>query len=282
MLSHINKLCILFSDYLDRFLTDIPTPTLKPKTVDAYIWVTESHIKPNLGHLTLTQLRLDHLQNLYTKKLEEGLSKRTVQHMHAVIRQSLNQALKWDLIVRNPARVVIPPTTDKKPPKTFPSEEAKQFLEKVEDHRWYPIYVLAITTGIRQGEILGLHWEDVDLEKGSLSVRHTIQLLQGRIIEGEPKSAGSRRTIALPEYTVAVLLLHQEKTVMEKGLLFTTSSGKPVSPRNLSRHFHQVLDRTGLPKIRFHDLWHTAATLLLKEKIHPKIVLEMLVIQRFR
>lgn len=267
---------ILFSEYLDRFLTDIATPTLKPKTVDAYRWLIESHIKPNLGHLTLTQLRPDHLQNLYTKKLEEGLSKRTVQHMHAVIRRSLNQALKWDLIGRNPATVVTAPTPDRRPPKTFSSDQAKQFLESVEDHRWYPIYVLAITTGMRQGEILGLHWEDVDLNSGNLAVRRTIQLLQGRIIEGEPKSAGSRRTIALPNYTVAVLLLHQERTGKDKGLLFTTSSGKPVSPRNLSRHFHQALDRTGLPKIRFHDLRHTAATLLLKEKVHPKIVQEML------
>jgi len=267
---------ILFSDYLDRFLTDIATPSLRPKTVDAYRWLIESHIKPNLGHHTLSQIRPDHLQNLYTKKLDEGLSKRTVQHMHAVIRRSLNQALKWELIVRNPASVVTAPTPDKKPPKTFTSDQAKQFLESVEDHRWYPIYVLAITTGMRQGEILGLHWEDVDLAKGNLAVRHTIQLLQGRIIEGEPKSAGSRRTIALPEYTVAVLLLHQEKTGKDEGLLFTTSSGRPVSPRNLTRHFHLALDKAGLPKIRFHDLRHTAATLLLKENVHPKIVQEML------
>lgn len=136
--------------------------------------------------------------------------------------------------------------------------------------------MLAITTGIRQGEILGLHWEDVDLDKGDLAVRHTIQLLQGRIIEGEPKSAASRRTIALSDYTVAVLMQHKEKISKDEGLLFTTSSGRAVSPRNLLRHFHQVLDRTGLPKIRFHDLRHTAATLLLKENVHPKIVQEML------
>ena len=226
----------------------------------AYYIVRE--LEPN-RHLTLTQLRPEHLQNLYTKKLDDGLSKRTVQHMHAVIRRSLNQALKWDLIVRNPARVVSAPTPDKKPPKTFSSEQAKQFLESVEEHRWYPIYVLAITTGMRQGEILGLHWEDVDLEKGNLDVRHTIQLLQGRIIEGEPKSAGSRRTIALPEYTVAVLMLHKKKTGKDEGLLFTTSYGRLVSPRNLLRHFHLALERAGLPRIRFHDLRHTAATLHL-------------------
>lgn len=111
-----------------------------------------------------------------------------------------------------------------------------------------PVNILAITTGMRQDEILGLQWEDVDLEKGNLAVRHAIQLLQARITVGDPKSAGSRRTIARPKYTVAVLLLHQEKTGKDKGLLFTISSGKPVSPCNLSRHIHQVLDRTGLPK----------------------------------
>lgn len=124
--------------------------------------------------------------------------------------------------------------------------------------------------------LLGLHWEDVDLDSGNLAVRSTIQLLQGWIIEGEPKSAGSRRTIALPEFTVVVLLLHQDRTSKDEGQLFTTSSGKLVSPRNLSWHFHQVLDRTGFLRIRFHDLRHTAATLPLKEKVHPKIVQEML------
>ena len=267
---------IQFGDYLDRFLKDVAVPTLRPKTVDSYRWLIERHIKPNLGHIELTKLRPDHLQSLYSKKLEEGLSKRSVQHMHAVIRRSLDQAMKWDLIYRNPASLVTAPTPDKKPPKTFSKSQAKTFLESVREHRWYPIYVLAITTGMRQGEILGLRWEDVDLDSGNLSVNHTVQNLGGKIIEGTPKTAGSRRTIALPGYTLDTLREYKETKGENEGLLFTTSSGRPVSPRNVLRHFHIALEKAGLQRIRFHDLRHTAATLLLQENVHPKIVQEML------
>lgn len=267
---------VSFGNYLDRFLADVAAPTLKPKTVDSYRWLINLHIKPNLGKIALTKLRPDHLQSLYAKKLDEGLSKRTVQHMHAVIRRSLNQALKWGLIYRNPATLVTAPTPDKRTPSTLTEAQARLFLASVEAHRWYPIYVLAITTGMRQGEILGVHWEDVDLEQGTLSIQHTIQNLRGRIIQGEPKTSGSRRKIALPEYTKAVLRQHQDKTAETEGLLFTTSSGRPVSPRNVIRHFHRALEKAGLPRMRFHDLRHTAATLLLKEKVHPKVVQEML------
>lgn len=267
---------IRFGDYLDRFLKDVAAPTLKPKTADSYRWLIERHIKPNLGHIVLTKLRPDHLQSLYSQKLEEGLSKRTVQHMHAVIRRSLNLAMKWDLIFRNPASLVTAPTPDKKPPKTLSKSQAKTFLESVKEHRWYPIYVLAITTGMRQGEILGLRWEDVDLESGKLSVNRTVQNLRGQIIEGTPKTAGSRRTIALPGYTLDTLREHNRARGEKEGLLFSTSSGRAVSPRNVLRHFHRALEKAELPKIRFHDMRHTAATLLLQENVHPKIVQEML------
>ena len=267
---------IRFSIFLDRFLEDVAEPTLKPKTVSAYRWLINSHIKPNLGYLTLNDLRPDHLQTLYKKKLDEGLSKRTVQHMHAVIRRSLNQALKWDLIYRNPALLVTAPTPDKQPPNTFTREQARHFLDSVLDHRWYSLYVLAITTGMRRGEILGLTWEAVDFEQGILSIHHTVQYMDGRIIEGEPKTSGSRRTIAMPDYTATALKEHQENTGKNEGLVYTTSSGRPVSGRNVIRHFHAALEQAGLPRMRFHDLRHTAATLLLKENVHPKVVQEML------
>jgi len=205
-------------------------------------------------------------------KLEEGLSKRSVQHMHAVIRKTLNEALKAGLIYRNPAALVSAPRPDKKPFSTLTKEQANLFLESIKDHRWYPIYVLAITTGMRQGEILGLHWESIDFKKGTLSIQHTLQYSSGHMTISEPKTASSRRIVSLSPFALNVL----KKIKKDSGLVFTTSTGNYVSARNVIRHFHSALDKAGLPRMRFHDLRHTAATLLLKENVHPKVVQEML------
>ncbi len=161
------------------------------------------------------------------------------------------------------------------PPQTLSAEQAKLFLKSIEEHRWYPIYVLAILTGMRKGEILGLHWEDIDLKNGAANIKHTLVTVQGRSFLSQPKSENARRTITLPNTVIEVL---QEKKLASgnEGLVFTTSTGRPVSQRNLTRHFHSALENLGLPRIRFHDLRHTAATLLLKANVHPKVVQDML------
>lgn len=262
---------ITFTEFLDRFMKDVVTRTLKPKTIDSYKYIIDSHIKPELGNLKLSSLRPDHLQYLYSKKLDAGLSKRTVQYIHAVIRRSLNQAVKWGIIYRNPTDAVSAPRPQRKAADTLTEAQVSEFLKVVEQHRWYPIYVLAIATGMRQGEILGLRWDDIDFANGTISVRNTVYSIRGKIYLGEPKSEKSRRTISVPEFALNIL-----KPLKKDGLVFTTSSGKPISPRNLSRHFHQSLEKAGFQHMRFHDLRHTCATLLLKMNIHPKVVQEML------
>jgi integrase len=263
---------ITVSGFLDRFISDVVAHTLKPKTVDSYKFLIEKHIKPEIGHYKLSRLRSDQIQTLYSKKLNSGLSERTVQYIHAVLRRALNFALKWGLIYRNPTDVVEAPRPKKKAPEVLSEDQAKHFLETVKEHRWYPIYVLAIATGMREGEILGLRWEDVDLEHATISVRKTVQSIRGKIIIGEPKTQKSRRTISLPDFAVEVL----SELEKSEGFVFTTASGRPVSPRNLLRHFHESLEKAGLPHFRFHDLRHTCATLLLKENVHPKVVQELL------
>jgi len=131
-------------------------------------------------------------------------------------------------------------------------------------------------TGMRKGEILGLHWEDVNLENNVISIKHTLVSIQGRSMMEQPKSDAARRTIALPEMVSEVLKEYQLETGKDEGLVFTTSTDRPISQRNLTRHFHAALANAGLKKIRFHDLRHTAATLLLQAKVHPKVVQEML------
>ena len=262
---------ITLTQLLDKFL-EMVSLNLQPKTVDSYKYIVESHIKPEIGHIKLLQLHPEQLQSLYNKKLDEGLSKRTVQYIHSVTRRALNLALKWGYIYRNPTDLVSPPTPKKKAPITLSEGEIVKFLESVKYHRWYPIYVLAVGTGMREGEILGLRWEDVDLENGVISVTNTVYTIRGKTYIGEPKSENSRRTIALPEYALDVLNTLESGS----GLIFTTSSGKPVSQRNLLRHFQQNLKKAGLPKVTFHSLRHFHASYLLKSNVHPKIVQERL------
>ena len=263
---------ITLSQFIDRFMEDIGAHTLRPKTIDSYWFLINKHIKPEIGDLRLTQLRPDHLQSLYSKKLDEDLSKRTVQYIHAIIRRILNQAVKWDLIIRNPTDAVTPPVPAKKAPVTLSEDQVRIFLESVKDHRWYPIYVLAVATGMREGEILGLRWQDVDLNQGVVSVNQTVENISGHLSIGQPKSDNAHRTIPLPVFALGVL----KGMETHEGLLFTTSTGKPVSPRNVLRHFQLTLERLGLPKVTFHSLRHLHATYLLRQNIHPKIVQERL------
>jgi integrase len=204
---------ITVSDYFTRFLEDVVVHTLKPKTVSSYKYLIEHHIVPEIGSLRLIELRPDHLQSLYSRKLESGLSKRTVQYIHAVIRRALNQAVMWDLIYRNPTDAVTPPRAEKKPPEVLTEDQAKLFLETVENHRWYPIYVLAITTGMREGEILGLHWEDIDYANKEIHVIHKVNYIDGKSVGGRPKTKKSQRSISLPQLAVEVLESGIEKSL---------------------------------------------------------------------
>jgi integrase len=260
---------ITLADFLDRYIEDVAIHTLKPKTIESYQYLIESHIKPEIGNLKLIQIRPDHLQTLYSRKLEAGLSKRTVQYIHAVIRRSLNFAVKWGLIVRNPTDAVSAPRPPRIPPETLTVAEINTFLVVVRNHQYFPIYCIAIGCGLREGEILGLRKQDVDLENEVLQVRQTVVSVHGKLSFGEPKSEASRRPVAMPDFVVDALREHFKKA---EDLLFATRSGKPISPRNILRHFHASLAKAGLPRVKFHSLRHTFVSLLLAKNVPPKDV----------
>lgn len=264
---------LTLGEFLDKFMTDVAAHTLRPRTIESYHYIINKHIKPEIGTIKLSQLRPEQLQNLYSLKLNQGLSNRTVQYIHSVIHRSLNQALKWGLVVRNVADASEPPRVKRTPPTALTADQAKQLLETAKADRFYPLILLAITTGMREGELLGLQWGDIDLENGLIHVSHAIQLLEGKgLVLTEPKTEKSRRTIKLPPFVIDVL----RGLDRSSDYVFCTSHGTPFSPRNLLRFFHQLLKKAGLPKIRFHDLRHTFASLLLNENVHPKVVQEML------
>ncbi len=263
--------------FLDRYLKDIAFYHLRPRTYQRYTGIINNHIKPEIGNIKLSALRPNHIQALYSKKLKSGLSINTIRYIHAVLHKALFQALKWGLVARNVSDLVDKPKTERKIFKTWSPDDVNLFLEAVEQHRWYSIYVLAIYTGLRQGELLGIHREDVDLERGIINVRHQISAIRGQgLTITDLKTEKSRRPVTLPASALRVLSEFIDIVGIKSGLLFTTSTGKPISPRNLLRHFRATNEAIGIPHIRFHDLRHTHASLLLAAGVHPKVVQERL------
>jgi integrase len=195
--------------------------------------------------------------------------------------------VRWSLIPRNPANDVKAPTPTPKEMHPLSASEACRLLEAVHDDRFEALYVLAVHTGMRQGELLGLKWEDVDLESGVLRLRHALVRAGGKVALGDLKTPKSRRSIRLTRAAAEALRNHLERQLEEMermgslyqpgGLVFATESGTLINPSNLrNRSFKPLLKRTDLPDICFHDLRHTCASLLFQKNVHPKFVQELL------
>jgi len=277
------------SEYLDRFLEDVQHGSVRESTYSRDKYLITNHVKPTLGRVKLKNLSAMHLQRLYREKQDAGLSASTVQKVHHILHKALAQAVRWDLIARNPTDNVKAPTPTPKEMHPLSAEEASMLLEATQGDRLKALYVLAVTTGMRRGELLGLKWSDIDLEYGRLSIRRALTRTGngGRSALAETKTRGSRRTVNLTQRAVGALRSHLERQLAEieaagdlygdEGLVFTTEAGTPINPSNLrQRSFAPLLKRAGLPHIRFHDLRHTCATLLLSKGVHPKFVQELL------
>jgi integrase len=209
-----------------------------------------------------------------------------VQYVHATIRKALNDAVRWGLLVRNPAHQAAAPTPRRGELRTWTANELRGFLESVRSDRLYAAWQLAALTGMRRGEVLGLRWADVDLDTGWLSVRQTVVMVDNQPQVSEPKTARGRRRIALDPDTIAALRAHHTTQAAERlaagpawqgrDLVFTGQDGAPLHPEYVRRRFDRHLHHAGLPRIRFHDLRHTHATLALQAGVHPKVVSERL------
>jgi integrase len=274
-------------EYLNRWLNGSVKGSVKAKTFNDYEWLVRKHIAPALGRIRLESLSPIHLQRLYQAKLEAGLSPSTVRHLHVVLHRALDQALRWGLVPRNVSEAVDLPKLQKKEIRPLSADEARRLLEAARGDRLEALYMLAIHCGLRQGELLGLRWENLDLETGTLQVRRTLTTTKGGPRFTAPKTAKSRRSIKLTAGAVDALRRHHDRQFAEStrltglwqdyGLVFATTTGTPLNPSNLtSRFFKPLLKRAGLPDVRFHDLRHTCATLLLSKGVHPKLVQELL------
>ena len=274
-------------EYLERWLVDSVLDTVRPTTYERYEQIVRIHVRPALGSVKLKNLTPVHVRGLYREKLEAGLSARTVQYIHVTLHKALKQAVQDGLIPRNATEAVKAPQVRREEMRPLSAEQVKVLLEVARGDRLEALYVLAIHTGLRQGELLGLKWEDVDLESGTLRVRRTLVTAKGGPVLTAPKTKGSRRSVKLTQGAVEALrshLKHQLQEIdragslwRENGLMFASESGEPLDRRYLtSCRYKALLKRAELPIIRFHDLRHTCATLLLSKNVNPKIVSEML------
>lgn len=275
-----------FSQFAEPWLATA-RPSLKPTTWRRYEQLLRVHALPVLGRTSLTKVSPQHLQTLYAEMEERGAAPASIRQMHAVIHKMLRQAMRWNLVARNVADLVSPPRVPRTEMHVLSPEEARRFLDAARSDRLEALYVLALTTGMRQGEILALHWKDVDLDRGTVNVQFTLHRTTGGWAFTEPKSARSRRQIALTDTARSALRQHRIAQAEERlragpgwqdqGLVFTTPMGGPLDGVALLRHrFRPLLAKAGIQEIRFHDLRHTAATLLLGQGVHAKIVSEML------
>jgi integrase len=278
---------LMLGEYLDLWLEDSVKDTVRLTTYQGYERIVRLHIKPTLGRVKLDILTPAHLRGLYRDRLEAGLAPRMVQLVHTTLHKALKQAVADGLVPRNVAGAVKAPQPPGKETKPLAPEQARALLKAAREDRLETLYVLAVTTGMRQGEFLGLKWDDVDLETGTIQVRRTLSTTGGGFRFTAPKTAKGRRSIKLPESALSSLRKHCEIQLEEKdrvtglwkdhGLVFTTQVGTPISRQDLiTRSFKPLLQRASLPNIRFHDLRHTCATLLLGRGVHAKLVQELL------
>src|SRR5215210_3142266 len=274
--------------YLEWWLENIVRNEVAHRTYHNYRSQVRNHIFPALGRKRLKTLKLDDLENLYRSMSTSGLSSSTIRYVHAVLRKALNQAMVRGLVSRNVAEGASLPRLDRNEPETLTLEEVKRFLKAANDDRLEALYVIAVTCGLRQGELLGLRWEDVDLEAGKLMVRRQMQ----RSRDGSGKIYLStknkkNRVIRLCNDAIKSLKAHKERQVeqiasanghwRDPEVVFASTIGTPLDPSNIvDRNFKPLLKRAGLPDIRFHDLRHACATLLLSEGVPVKVVQEIL------
>lgn len=264
-----------FGTILNRWMSEVATRKLQPSTLASYESLIKNHIAPELGSVVLTELHADTIDRFMAKKQEQGLSPRSVQYCHAIVRRALRQAQKWRMISYNAARDATPPASDPHEVQPFTPEQAIRFLGAVQGDRMEAFYNVALAIGLRRGEALGLQWGDIDFDTRMVTVRRSLQRNKRKLMLIPWTKNKKVRTIALPRFAVDRLLSHRDQQEQERlfagekwagnDLVFTTRKGTPVEPRNALRHFQSLLEVIGLPHHRLHDLRHTAASLLLAQ-----------------
>jgi integrase len=275
-------------DFLQGWLSEVARVTVRPRTYASYRYVVGLHLTPALGDLVLASLSPADVQAFLNAKSASGLSPRTVGYLRGVLRGALGHAERTDLVTRNVARLARPPRIPRRRVSPLSVEQVRTFLAAIVGDRLEALYLVALGVGLRQGEILGLRWSDVDLEGGTLTVRHALARIDGRLELVEPKSVTSRRVVPLPAFVRDALVAHRHRQTAEPlplrpappdpfaDLVFVTTHGTPLDGITITRRFQHILAGAGLPHQRFHDLRHACASLLLAQGVPARVVMETL------
>lgn len=264
---------------------------LRPSTRRGYRRNIELHLIPHLGDLPLGSLRGTHIERLI-HELRNGadpMGVATTRRVFATLRVALNKAVRQGLIATSPCATVEMESEveHRAPAHVWSPAQVREFLAHVREDRLHPLYLLVVTTGLRRGEVIGLRWDDVDLDSAMVVVRRSVIQIGGEIVEGAPKTKHSRRIVPLDSTTVAVLRAHRRRQAAERltagaawedtvGRVFTRADGRTLVPEYVSRTFRTAAAAAGVPVIRFHDLRHTTATLALAGGVAMRVVSERL------
>lgn len=274
------------SVYLERWLADAVRPSVRPKTYEDYDLCIR-RLAPYLGRVRIRALTPQQIQQALGALNERGLAPRTVRKVNMVLRRALKQAVMWRMIPSNPSDGVRPPRADRKELRTLSEDEVRHLLEVTTGMRDHGLWAVLVTTGLRLGEALALRWSDINLREGLVTVRRAVQRQRGAgLVFVEPKTARSRRSVPIPPEIRQVLgdqrrandldRLKAADQWQEQDLVFPNPVGRPRDMAFRAVSFHTALKRAGLPRLRLHDLRHTAATHLLNKHVHPKVVQDLL------
>lgn len=290
------------SDWLNTWLNEYKKSNIRPSTYDSYEYLIRLHIAPTIGHIVLKDLKPEHLQRLYNDKGSSGkadgtggLSAKTINRIHVVLHASLDQAVKNGLVIRNVSEATTLPKQKKKEIRILSVDEQINFLAAITGERLKGAFILALGSGIREGELLALRWKNVNLKAGIIRITESLKRVRNydadsevktKLIFQEPKTEAGKRTIPLPDNVLTELKEHRKRQYEEKlragalyednDLVFCTEIGKVLEPRNFLRTFYCLVKKAEIPHINFHALRHTYATRLLEANEHPKVVQEIL------
>jgi integrase len=277
--------------FLDQWLEQVVKPRKRPGTYAAYESIVRIHLKPALGRHKIEKLTAQHIRAMLAAKQEAGVAGRTLLNIRGVLRAALNQAMKDDLVSRNVATLTDPPVLEPYEGKPLSPADVTRFLAAASGERLEALFVTAVWLGMRQGELFGLRWQDVDFSAGRLVIAKQLQWSNDKpkvpaLVN--PKTERSKRRLPLPAPVARVLQLHRRRQLEEKliagqrwqgdewGLIFCSTIGTPLDPSNVTKQYRAVLDKAGIERRRFHDLRHSTGTFLTAKNVHPRVVMQIL------
>ena len=271
--------------FLREWLAQIVAERVRPNTLASYRFYVDRYLAPDLGKKKLGRLTAREVR-LYLDSLKaRGVGIRTIRYVHGTLRAALEDALREELLEKNVAKLVRPPTLPRAERHPLQVEEIRTFLKANRDDRLYAMFVCLALLGLRRSEALGLQWADVDLERGSLMVRHGLHRIDGKLQLMPPKTVRSRRSIPLPGPVMASLRAHRDLQEQERrqlgtrwpdlGFVFTSAVGTPIDPDNCSKTVQAALRRAGVRVVRMHDFRHGCVSVLLGLGVPPRTVMEI-------